>query len=83
MNKTCWALTTKGMGCVGQDEIIILLTLNSEDEDTIPRDIFLQLHYIYQEASKGNLKSLWHLKGPKKFCQPVFSSLMTCLDYRE
>lgn len=58
MNKICWAITTKGMGCVGQDEIIILLTLNNEEDDAIPKDIFLQLHYIYQEAAKGKQLSL-------------------------
>lgn len=53
MNKTCWVFSTKGMEYVGQDEILILLTLKDENDDVIPRDIFLQLHYIYQEAAKG------------------------------
>lgn len=56
MSKTCWALCTKGMGCVGQDEFVILLAFNEENEDVIPRDIFLQLHYIYQEAAKGGIE---------------------------
>ena len=54
MKETCWVICSKGMGCVGQDEIIFILTLTEPDDDQIPKEIFLQLHYIYQEAAKGN-----------------------------
>lgn len=53
MKETCWVICSKGMGCVGQDEIIILLTVNGEEDDQLPKEILLQFHYIYQEAARG------------------------------
>lgn len=43
--------TTQGLRYVGQDEIIILLELN--DSNQIPKDIFVHLNEIYANADKG------------------------------
>lgn len=53
MKETCWVICSKGMGCVGQDEIIVLLTLKDENDDQIPKEVLLQFHYIYLEAARG------------------------------
>lgn len=52
MNKTVINFTTKGLHHVGQDEIVILLEL--DETNLIPKDIFLHLNDIYNEADKGN-----------------------------
>lgn len=39
------------MHYVGQDELIILLELN--DVNTLPKDIFLHLNDIYRDADNG------------------------------
>ncbi|XP_063705751.1 zinc finger FYVE domain-containing protein 9 [Culicoides brevitarsis] len=52
VNKTVINFTTKGLHHVGQDEIVILLEL--DESNLIPKDIFLHLNDIYNEADKGN-----------------------------
>lgn len=60
INRVCWSFTTKGMRSVGQDEIVILLEC-FPDEQTLPADMFLHLHSIYQQASQGNpVNSMGH-----------------------
>lgn len=54
INKQAWCFTTQGMIAVGQDEIIILLEY-IDNEKTVPKDIFLHLNNIYNEAVKGKL----------------------------
>lgn len=39
------------MHLVGQDEIVILLELDSSNQ--LPKDIFLHLNDIYRDADKG------------------------------
>lgn len=52
VNKTVINFTTKGLHHVGQDEIIVLLEL--DESNLIPKDIFLHLNDIYNDADKGN-----------------------------
>uniref|UniRef100_A0A336M7I6 CSON013165 protein n=1 Tax=Culicoides sonorensis TaxID=179676 RepID=A0A336M7I6_CULSO len=52
VNKTVINFTTKGLHHVGQDEIVILLEL--DETNLIPKDVFLHLNDIYNEADKGN-----------------------------
>ncbi|KAK6639918.1 hypothetical protein RUM43_008195 [Polyplax serrata] len=88
MKETCWVICSKGMGCVGQDEIIILLTVNGEEDDQLPKEILLQFHYIYQEAARGttvNELGYWCVKestfldskqhGGFLFIRPTFQCL--------
>lgn len=44
--------TTQGMHLVGQDEIVILLELDSSNQ--LPKDIFIHLNEIYRDADKGD-----------------------------
>ncbi|XP_052774199.1 LOW QUALITY PROTEIN: zinc finger FYVE domain-containing protein 9-like [Mya arenaria] len=52
VNRTVWCFTTKGMTSVGQEEIAIVLECLPE-EDTPPRDIFVHLNNVFEEANKG------------------------------
>lgn len=70
INRVCWSFTTKGMRSVGQDEIVILLEC-FPDEQTLPADMFLHLHSIYQQASQG-----W--KIPSCIC--MYQSINTVLE---
>lgn len=54
INKLAWCFSTEGLINVGQDEIVIILEL-LDDEKTVPKDIFLHINSIYQEALKGNV----------------------------
>ncbi|XP_055693227.1 zinc finger FYVE domain-containing protein 9 [Lutzomyia longipalpis] len=51
MNRTVFNFTTHGLRFVGQDEIIILLEMDSTEQ--VPKDIFLHLCEIYSEADRG------------------------------
>lgn len=51
MNKTVINFTTKGLHHVNQDEIIILLEM--DESNCLPKDIFLHLNDIYREAKNG------------------------------
>ncbi|XP_055314949.1 zinc finger FYVE domain-containing protein 9 [Sitodiplosis mosellana] len=51
INKAVINFTTQGMHLVGQDEIVILLELDSSNQ--LPKDIFLHLNEIYRDADKG------------------------------
>jgi len=45
-------MSTEGLACVGQDEVVILLeTLPNEKHP--PRDIFLFINSLYKDASIG------------------------------
>lgn len=52
INKTVINFTTCGLNNVGNDEIIILLEL--DNSNIIPKDIFVHLNEIYWEASRGH-----------------------------
>lgn len=47
-------MTTEGLSCVGQDEIVFLLEVLPEEKHP-PKDVFLTVNMLYQEASKGKL----------------------------
>ncbi|XP_031627102.1 zinc finger FYVE domain-containing protein 9 isoform X2 [Contarinia nasturtii] len=51
INKAVINFTTQGMHLVGQDEIVILLELDTSNE--LPKDIFIHLNEIYRDADKG------------------------------
>lgn len=53
VNKTCWNITSRGLACVGQDEVIFLVEVLS-DETQIPRDLLIHINQIYIDAIKGN-----------------------------
>ncbi|XP_035743167.1 zinc finger FYVE domain-containing protein 9-like isoform X1 [Vespa mandarinia] len=53
VNRICWNVTSKGLACVGQDEIILLLE-TLPDETQIPKDLLMYINHIYVEATKGN-----------------------------
>jgi len=45
-------MSTEGLACVGQDEVVILLeTLPNEKHP--PRDMFLFINSLYKDASIG------------------------------
>lgn len=54
INKLAWCFATEGLINAGQDEIVIILEC-LEDEKTVPKDIFLHINSIYQEAVKGKV----------------------------
>uniref|UniRef100_A0A6B2EIU2 Putative smad anchor for receptor activation n=1 Tax=Phlebotomus kandelakii TaxID=1109342 RepID=A0A6B2EIU2_9DIPT len=51
MNRTVFNFTTHGLRFVGQDEMVILLEV--DDTEQVPKDIFLHLCEIYAEADRG------------------------------
>lgn len=52
VKRETWCMSTEGLGCVGQDEVVILLeTLPNEKHP--PRDIFLFVNNLYKNASIG------------------------------
>ncbi|XP_071449797.1 zinc finger FYVE domain-containing protein 16 isoform X2 [Hetaerina americana] len=53
VNRVVWSFTTRGMRCVGQDEVVVLLEWLPSDKGP-PRDIFCHLTALYEQASKGN-----------------------------
>ncbi|XP_063229929.1 zinc finger FYVE domain-containing protein 9 [Bacillus rossius redtenbacheri] len=52
VNRTCWCFSTLGLRCVGQDEVLVILECQP-GEAAVPRDVFLHLNGLYQEASRG------------------------------
>jgi len=52
VNRECWCFSTEGLACVGQDEIVFLLECLPQ-ETLPPKDIFLLINHLYQEAAKG------------------------------
>ncbi|XP_025264184.1 uncharacterized protein LOC105254759 isoform X2 [Camponotus floridanus] len=53
VNKICWNVTSRGLACVGQDEVILLVEI-LPDETRIPRDLLIYINQLYFEAIKGN-----------------------------
>ncbi|XP_046750472.1 zinc finger FYVE domain-containing protein 16 isoform X2 [Diprion similis] len=53
VNRICWNVTSRGLACVGQDEVIFLVETLS-DETLIPKDLLIHINLIYLEAIKGN-----------------------------
>ncbi|OXU21599.1 hypothetical protein TSAR_014260 [Trichomalopsis sarcophagae] len=53
VNRICWNVTSKGLACVGQDEIVFLVE-TLPDETQVPKDLLLHINLIYHEAAKGN-----------------------------
>ncbi|XP_054274611.1 zinc finger FYVE domain-containing protein 9-like [Macrosteles quadrilineatus] len=56
VNRECWCFSTEGLACVGQDEIVFLLECLPEESQP-PKDIFLLINNLYQEAAKGSTVS--------------------------
>ncbi|XP_039286923.1 uncharacterized protein LOC111051534 isoform X2 [Nilaparvata lugens] len=56
VNRDCWCITSEGLACVGQDEIILVLEC-LPDEMIPPKDVFLLINSLYEDASKGNTVS--------------------------
>ncbi|XP_076669961.1 smad anchor for receptor activation isoform X3 [Andrena cerasifolii] len=56
INKTCWNVTSKGLACVGQDEVILLVEV-LPDECRVPKDLLIFINQLYLEAIKGNTVS--------------------------
>ncbi|KAL0103451.1 hypothetical protein PUN28_017602 [Cardiocondyla obscurior] len=53
VNKICWNVTSKGLACIGQDEVILLVEV-LPDETRIPKDLLIYINQLYLEAIKGN-----------------------------
>ncbi|XP_066593554.1 zinc finger FYVE domain-containing protein 9 isoform X3 [Prorops nasuta] len=53
VNKICWNFTSKGLACVGQDEVILLVEALPE-ETQLPKDLLMCINQIYLDAIKGN-----------------------------
>ncbi|XP_014469473.1 PREDICTED: uncharacterized protein LOC106741712 isoform X3 [Dinoponera quadriceps] len=53
VNKICWNVTSRGLACVGQDEVILLVE-TLPDETRIPKDLLVYINQLYLEAIKGN-----------------------------
>lgn len=53
VNQECWCISSEGLACVGQDEIVLLLECLPQ-EDFPPKDAFLLVNTLYQDASKGS-----------------------------
>lgn len=45
-------MTSKGLACVGQDEVILLIEV-LPDETRVPKDLLLFINQLYLEALKG------------------------------
>ncbi|XP_078046416.1 smad anchor for receptor activation isoform X2 [Augochlora pura] len=56
INKICWNVTSKGLACVGQDEVILLIE-TLPDEIGVPKDLLIFINQLYLEAIKGNTVS--------------------------
>ncbi|XP_025424618.1 zinc finger FYVE domain-containing protein 9 [Sipha flava] len=69
VKRETWCMSTEGLACVGQDEVVILLeTLPNEKHP--PRDIFLFINNLYKNASIGVTVS------DMSFTAPVNSTLL-------
>ncbi|XP_050521454.1 zinc finger FYVE domain-containing protein 9 isoform X2 [Daktulosphaira vitifoliae] len=69
VKRETWCISTEGLSCVGQDEIVILLeTLPNEKHP--PRDIFLFINNVYKNASIGVTVS------DMSFTTPINSTLL-------
>ncbi|XP_011871950.1 PREDICTED: zinc finger FYVE domain-containing protein 9 isoform X2 [Vollenhovia emeryi] len=53
VNKICWNVTSRGLACIGQDEVILLVEV-LPDETRIPKDLLIYINQLYLEAIKGN-----------------------------
>ncbi|XP_077274270.1 smad anchor for receptor activation isoform X2 [Temnothorax americanus] len=53
VNKICWNVTSRGLACIGQDEVILLVEV-LPDETRIPKDLLIYINQLYFEAVKGN-----------------------------
>lgn len=52
VKRETWCMSTEGLACVGQDEVVILLeTIPNEKHPS--RDIFLFINNLYKNASIG------------------------------
>lgn len=56
INKTVINFTTQGMHLVGQDEIVILLEV--DESNRLPKDIFVHLNEILLDAEKGKYNQI-------------------------
>ncbi|XP_026675676.1 uncharacterized protein LOC103524460 isoform X2 [Diaphorina citri] len=51
--RTVWNVTSEGLNCVGQDEVVFLLAC-TQGEEYPPQHIFHVILYIYTEAAQGS-----------------------------
>lgn len=54
VNRECWCFSSEGLACVGQDEVVFLLECLPQ-EAVPPKDVFLLINSLYQDAAKGKL----------------------------
>lgn len=54
VNRECWCFSSEGLACVGQDEVVFLLECLPQ-EAVPPKDVFLLINMLYQDAAKGEL----------------------------
>lgn len=52
INRPVWNFASRGLTSVGQDEVVILLEVD-EDEALPPRDIYVLIQTIYEQAGAG------------------------------
>ncbi|XP_059491177.1 zinc finger FYVE domain-containing protein 9 [Neocloeon triangulifer] len=52
VHRTVWCLTTRGLRCEGQDEMVFIV--EARPDDRLPRDIFAHILRVHSEASRGN-----------------------------
>ena len=52
INKPVWNFASRGLTSVGQDEVVILLEVE-DDEALPPRDIYVLIQTIYEQAGAG------------------------------
>ncbi|XP_075229394.1 smad anchor for receptor activation isoform X2 [Lycorma delicatula] len=71
VNRECWCITSSGLACVGQDEVVLLLECLPE-ENCPPKDVFLLINMLYLDASKGNTVS--ELSFSPSFCTNLLGS---------
>ncbi|XP_065220689.1 uncharacterized protein Sara isoform X2 [Planococcus citri] len=74
VHKEVWCITTEGMSCVGQDELVFILEV-TVDEKHPPKDIFSTINVLYQEASKGSTVT------EMSFAEPCNNQLFGCKEH--
>lgn len=64
VNTEVWSFASKGLACVGQDEVAVILE-KLDDESTVPRDIFKLISHVWESSSRGVVHSeMSHLLFP-------------------
>ncbi|XP_050440718.1 zinc finger FYVE domain-containing protein 9 [Adelges cooleyi] len=69
VKREIWCMSTEGLACVGQDEVVVLLeTIPNEKHP--PRDLFLFINHLYKNASIGVTMT------DMSFCAPTNPTLL-------